>query len=216
MPPTEAKEGIPDSQPGKVLKQRHADPPDWVTRPALPGEGRHFVPHGSAAKRRKYFSNRACVLDQACRLRRSGGMMQRGLHLRAALLEGVMANLSSVLAQAAADHGERPAVRMDGLVLSYAELQDAAGQVASLLSSLGVEPGDRVAVMLPNVPAFPIVFYGALGAGAMVVPMNPLLKSREVAYYLGDSGAKVLFAWHEAASGSSQGRRRDGRAGPRG
>ena len=59
--------------------------------------------------------------------------------------------------------------------------------------------------MLPNVPAFPIVFYGALGAGAVVVPMNPLLKSREVAYYLGDSGAKVLFAWHAAASEAAKG-----------
>ncbi len=76
-----------------------------------------------------------------------------------------MANLSSVLEQAAADHGERPAVRMDGLVLSYAELRDAAGRATALLSSLGVGPGDRVAVMLPNVPAFPIAFYGALGAG---------------------------------------------------
>ena len=66
-----------------------------------------------------------------------------------------MANLTSVLARAAADHGERPAVRMDGLVLSYSQLQDAAARMASLLSSAGVGPGDRVAVMLPNVPAFP-------------------------------------------------------------
>ena len=115
-------------------------------------------------------------------------------------LEGVMANLSSVLARVAADHGERPAVRLDGLVLSYSQLRDAAGRAASLLSSLGIEPGDRVGVMLPNVPAFPIAFYGALAAGATVVPMNPLLKSREVAYYLGDSGTKILFAWHEAAA----------------
>jgi long-chain acyl-CoA synthetase len=116
-----------------------------------------------------------------------------------------MANLSSVLDQSAADHGERPAVRLDDLVLSYAELRDAAGRAASLLSSLGVAPGDRVAVMLPNVPAFPIAFYGALGAGAIVVPMNPLLKSREVAYYLGDSGAKILFAWHEVAVEAAKG-----------
>ena len=52
-------------------------------------------------------------------------------------LEGMMANLSSVLAQAAADHGERPAVRLDGLVLSDSQLRDAAGRAASLLSSLG-------------------------------------------------------------------------------
>ena len=96
-------------------------------------------------------------------------------------------------------------MRLDSLVLSYAELRDAAGPAASLLSSLGIAPGDRVAVMLPNVPAFPIAFYEALGAGAIVVPMNPLLKSREVAYYLGDSGAKVLFAWHEAATEAAKG-----------
>ena len=47
--------------------------------------------------------------------------------------------------------------------------------------------------MLPNAPAFPIAFYGALGAGAIVVPMNPLLKNREVAHYVGDSGAKVVL-----------------------
>jgi long-chain acyl-CoA synthetase len=116
-----------------------------------------------------------------------------------------MAHLSSVFEQAAADHAERAAVRMDDLVLSYSELRDAAGRMTSLLSSFGIEPGDRVAVMLPNVPAFPIVFYGALGAGAVVVPMNPLLKSREVAYYLEDSGAKVLFAWHAAAGEAAKG-----------
>ena len=116
-----------------------------------------------------------------------------------------MANLSSVLEQAAADHGNRPAVRLDSLVLSYAELRDAAARLTSLLSSFGIRAGDRVAVMLPNVPAFPIAFYGALGAGAVVVPMNPLLKSREVAYYLSDSGAKVLFAWHAAAGEATKG-----------
>ena len=116
-----------------------------------------------------------------------------------------MVNLSSLLARAAADHGERPAVRLDELVLTYAKLEDSASRVTSLLASLGVMPGDRIGVMLPNVPAFPIVFYGALAAGATVVPMNPLLKNREVAYYLGDSGAKVLFTWHEAAVEAAKG-----------
>src|SRR5208283_5594985 len=94
---------------------------------------------------------------------------------------------------------------MDDLVLTYSQLRDAAGRAASLLASAGVVPGDRVAVMLPNVPAFPIAFYGALGAGATVVPMNPLLKSREVAYYLQDSGAKILLAWHVAAGEAAEG-----------
>jgi long-chain acyl-CoA synthetase len=116
-----------------------------------------------------------------------------------------MTNLSSVLEQAAARQPGRPAIRMDDLVLTYGQLHDAAGRAASLLASAGVEPGDRVGLMLPNVPAFPIAFYGALAAGAVVVPMNPLLKSREVAYYLGDSGAKVIFAWHTAAGEAAKG-----------
>jgi long-chain acyl-CoA synthetase len=116
-----------------------------------------------------------------------------------------MANLSSVLEQAVASQPGRPAVRMDDLVLTYEQLYDAAARVTSLLTAAGVEPGDRVGLMLPNVPAFPIAFYGALGAGAIVVPMNPLLKSREVGYYLGDSGAKVILAWHAAAGEAAKG-----------
>jgi long-chain acyl-CoA synthetase len=116
-----------------------------------------------------------------------------------------MANLSSLLERAAAGHPERPAVKLDDLVLSYERLRESAGRVTSLLASAGVAKGDRVGLMLPNIPAFPVAFYGALGAGAVVVPMNPLLKSREVAYYLGDSGAKTLFAWHGSAGEAAKG-----------
>ena len=69
----------------------------------------------------------------------------------------------------------------------------------------GVAPGDRVGIMLPNVPHFPVAYYGVLRAGAVVVPMNVLLKEREVAFYLGDSGAKVLLAWHEFADAAHAG-----------
>jgi long-chain acyl-CoA synthetase len=116
-----------------------------------------------------------------------------------------MIKLSSLLEQAAAEHPGHAALRMDDLVLSYAQLREAAGRMGTLLASFGVEPGDRVGLMLPNVPAFPIAFYGALAAGAIVVPMNPLLKSREVAYYLGDSGAKAVVAWHAAAGEAAKG-----------
>jgi long-chain acyl-CoA synthetase len=116
-----------------------------------------------------------------------------------------MTNLSSLLEQAAAEHPDRTAIRMDDLTLTFARLRDAAGRMSTLLASMGVEPGDRVGLMLPNVPAFPIAFYGALAAGAVVVPMNPLLKSREVAYYLGDSGAKAVIAWHAAAGEAAKG-----------
>src|SRR5437879_261446 len=116
-----------------------------------------------------------------------------------------MTNLGSLLEQAVAGHPDRPAIRMDDLVLTYAGLREAAGRMSVLLASSGVEPGDRVGIMLPNVPAFPIAFYGALAAGAVVVPMNPLLKSREVAYYLDDSGARVVLAWHAAAGEAAKG-----------
>src|ERR1700689_928583 len=94
---------------------------------------------------------------------------------------------------------------MDDLVLSDAQLREAAGRMSAFLTANGIEPGDRVGLMLPNVPAFPIAFYGALAAGAVVVPMNPLFKSREVGYYLSDSGAKVLIAWHALAGEAAKG-----------
>ena len=116
-----------------------------------------------------------------------------------------MANLGSLLERAAAAQPDHIALRMDDLTLTYARLREAAGQMSALLAAHGVRPGDRVGIMLPNVPAFPISFYGALAAGAVVVPMNPLLKSREIAYYLGDSGARVVLAWHAAAGEAAKG-----------
>ena len=116
-----------------------------------------------------------------------------------------MTHLGSLLDQAVADHPDRPALRMDDLVLTYAQLHQAAGRMSTRLAGAGIGPGDRVGIMLPNVPAFPIAFYGALAAGAVVVPMNPLLKSREVGYYLSDSGAKVVLAWDTAAGEAAKG-----------
>jgi long-chain acyl-CoA synthetase len=60
-----------------------------------------------------------------------------------------------------------------------------------------VQEGDRVGMQLPNVPYFPIVYFGALRLGAVVVPMNPLLKGREVGYHLSDSGSSVVVGWHQ-------------------
>ncbi|MGA8209056.1 MAG: long-chain fatty acid--CoA ligase [Nocardioidaceae bacterium] len=111
-----------------------------------------------------------------------------------------MTTLAQHLVTTAEQHGDRAAVRLDDLVISYAELLDGARRVTALLRARGVGPGDRVCLVLPNVPSFPVLFYGALGAGAVVVPMNPLLKAREVQYYLEDSGARLVFAWHAVAA----------------
>ena len=59
--------------------------------------------------------------------------------------------------------------------------------------------------MLPNVPEFPVAYYGVLRAGGVVVPMNVLLKRREIAFYLEDSGAKLLLAWHGFAEEARDG-----------
>jgi long-chain acyl-CoA synthetase len=109
--------------------------------------------------------------------------------------ESTMTNLAANLIATAEKYGDRPAVRLDDHVLTYSDLHSAAAAVAGTLRSRGISPGDRVGLVLPNVPAFPILFYGALLAGATVVPMNPLLKAREVEYYLNDSGMSMVFGW---------------------
>jgi long-chain acyl-CoA synthetase len=108
-------------------------------------------------------------------------------------------NLAQNLTDASTRYGDRTAIKLDATEIRYRTLDDAASSVARLLRDLGVEPGDRVGLMLPNVPYFAIAYYGILRAGAVVVPMNVLFKERETEYYLADSGAKVLFAWHEFA-----------------
>jgi long-chain acyl-CoA synthetase len=105
-------------------------------------------------------------------------------------------NLARILTETAAKHGDKVAFKLDDVELSYAALDAASARAAGLLRSRGVEPGDRVGLMMPNVPYFPVLYFGILRAGAVVVPMNVLLKEREVAYYLDDSGAKLLLAWH--------------------
>jgi long-chain acyl-CoA synthetase len=117
-------------------------------------------------------------------------------------------SLAQLLTDTAAKFAERPALKLDDSVLNYAILDEGATRVAGLLKDKGVAPGDRVGIMLPNVPYFGAVYYGILRAGAIVVPMNVLLKGREVAFYLKDSGAKVLFAWNgfeeAAATGAAE------------
>ena len=105
-------------------------------------------------------------------------------------------NLASLLTESAERTPDAPAIRLGDLELTYGELHDRSARLATLLREKGLEPGDRVGVMLPNVPEFPVAYYGVLRAGCVVVPMNVLLKRREIAFYLEDSGAKLLLAWH--------------------
>src|SRR3954453_1876689 len=114
-------------------------------------------------------------------------------------------SLAQLLTETAARHGERPALKLDDTVASYAVLNEGATRIAGLLKEKGLQPGERVGIMLPNVPYFGVVYYGVLRAGGVVVPMNVLLKGREVEFYLSDSGAKHLFAWHDFGEAASTG-----------
>ena len=116
-------------------------------------------------------------------------------------------NLAKNLTDTTRAHAGRVAVRVDNAAMTYRALDEASARVAGLLRERGLKPGDRVGIMMPNVAEVPVVYYGVLRAGGVVVPMNPLLKAREVAYYLGDSGAGLLFAWHtfaDAARGGAE------------
>ncbi|HLI06180.1 MAG TPA: long-chain fatty acid--CoA ligase [Ktedonobacteraceae bacterium] len=86
----------------------------------------------------------------------------------------------------------RTAIIYYGTKLSYARLSSLANRFAAALQRLGVKKGDRVAVALPNIPQYPVAFYGALRAGAVVVPTNPLYTTHEMQHQLADAGARVL------------------------
>jgi long-chain acyl-CoA synthetase len=119
-------------------------------------------------------------------------------------------NLASLLVDSAERNSDAIAVKLDDTEVNYGLLDEGAKRVAGMLREKGVEAGDRVGVMLPNVPYFPSVYYGILRAGGVVVPMNVLLKGREVEFYLEDPEAKVLFAWHDFAEAAEAGAEKAG------
>ncbi|HEY6575487.1 MAG TPA: AMP-binding protein, partial [Mycobacterium sp.] len=106
-----------------------------------------------------------------------------------------MANLAALLEKSVENYADRTAIVFGDTRLTYAQVNGAANQVANLLVERGIKPGDKVALSSPNVPHFTVIYYGILEAGATVVPLNVLLKPREVAYHLADSDAKAYFAF---------------------
>ena len=110
-----------------------------------------------------------------------------------------MTSLAALLDASSRNHPDRTAIVAGDARLTYAQVDAAANQVANLLVDRGVRPGDKVAVSAPNIPAFTVVYYGILKAGATVVPLNILLKAREIAYHLADSDATAYFAYDGTA-----------------
>jgi long-chain acyl-CoA synthetase len=103
-----------------------------------------------------------------------------------------MTNLSLYLVESADMYPGGPALRCDGTTITFSELADNAARFAAYLGDRGLRPGDRVGVMLANRPEFAMVFYGVLHAGAVVVPMDPMRSAREVAFFLTNTGARLL------------------------
>jgi len=106
-----------------------------------------------------------------------------------------MLNLAAVLESTVAEHPDRDAVVLGDDRLTYAELDAAARRVAASLAARGIGRGDRVALACPNLPAFPVVYFGILMAGATVVPLSVLLTEPEIVYHLRHSASRALFCF---------------------
>src|SRR6478735_8677334 len=104
-------------------------------------------------------------------------------------------NLSTLLEDSSATYPDRTAVVLGESRLTYEQVNTFSNMVANLLVSRGIQPGDKVALSCPNLPYFTVVYFGILKAGGTVVPLNVLLKGREVAYHLADSDAKAYFCF---------------------
>ena len=115
-------------------------------------------------------------------------------------------NLAVILSESARRTPDYPVAVFDGGQLTYRQLDQASDRVAASLAAAGIKPGERIALQLPNIPQFLISYFGILKAGAVVVPLNVLLRAPEIAYHLEDSGALVLITWEgvlaEAAKGA--------------
>jgi long-chain acyl-CoA synthetase len=100
--------------------------------------------------------------------------------------------LYRLLADGAASYPDLPAVRFVGHQLTYSQLWNQAQKAAAAFAEAGVQPGDRIALMLPNCPQYVVAYFGALRAGAIVVQVNPLYTSRELQYILSNAGAEYI------------------------
>ena len=101
--------------------------------------------------------------------------------------------LTTILDDAAEKHGDRKAIVFQNLKMSYAELRKQAEIFAAALRREGVQTGDRVAIMLPNIPQTMVAVWGVLKAGAVAVMTNPLYMEKELTHHFSDSGAKILI-----------------------
>jgi len=101
--------------------------------------------------------------------------------------------INDILTRTAEKYPKRTALLFMGKKISYSELDQLVNRCANALVDLGVKPGDRVALLMPNIPQIVIAYYGAWRMGAVPVPNNPLYTDRELEHQLNDSGSTVLI-----------------------
>ncbi|WP_020406804.1 long-chain-fatty-acid--CoA ligase [Hahella ganghwensis] len=106
-----------------------------------------------------------------------------------------MLNLATILDESAKNLPEKEAVVCGDIRLTFAQLRDTTNQIANGLIAAGIQPGDRIALSCPNLHFFPLAYFGIVKAGAVVVPLNILLSSQEIAYHLADSEAKGFICF---------------------
>ncbi|HEV2931944.1 MAG TPA: long-chain fatty acid--CoA ligase [Streptosporangiaceae bacterium] len=104
-------------------------------------------------------------------------------------------NLATILTETTLAAPDAPAFRFGGSATTYRQLDEQSGRVAAGLRAQGLRPGEVVALQLPNVPPFLTAYFGALRAGLVVLPLNPLLMAPELEYHLGDSAARLLIGF---------------------
>ncbi|MDQ7782751.1 MAG: long-chain fatty acid--CoA ligase [Desulfomonilaceae bacterium] len=118
--------------------------------------------------------------------------------------------LPEALAKTTATYPENPALVFQGTTVTYAQLTDLVSRFAASLKNLGVKPGDRVALLLPNLVQTVVGTYGALWMGAIAVPNNPLYTDRELEHQFNDSGARILLCFDTLVPRMLQIRKRTG------
>jgi long-chain acyl-CoA synthetase len=117
-------------------------------------------------------------------------------------------NLAMILRTSARKFPTKTAIIAGDVSIPYAQLDLLARRFAGALKGLGLERGQHVALVMPNVPHFAVAYYGALYAGLVVVPLNVLLTADEFAYHLTDSDAAAIICWEGFAPQCTEGARR--------
>src|SRR6478672_3267932 len=104
-------------------------------------------------------------------------------------------NLASIITHHARQTPNKEAIVFNDVRLTYGQLDALSNRVANALVEMGIGHNDKVALACPNLPYFPIVYYGIMKTGAVVVPLNVLFTARDIAYHLSDSDAKAVFVF---------------------